>query len=50
LRREYQANGFAIRFSQRARNGLRVDIHGRSNICMSQEFLLHLEIDAERMK
>ena len=29
---------------------MRVDIHSRSNIRMSQEFLLHLEIDAERMK
>jgi hypothetical protein len=29
---------------------LRVNIHGGSNICMPQKFLLHLEIDVERMK
>jgi hypothetical protein len=29
---------------------MRVDIHGRSNIRMPQKFLLHLEIDAERVK
>ena len=28
-------------------NRLRVDIHRGSNIRMSQEFLLHLEIDAQ---
>ena len=29
---------------------MRVDIHGRSNIRMPQEFLSNLEIDTERMK
>jgi hypothetical protein len=28
----------------------RVDIHGRSNIGMSQKFLMYFEIDSQRMK
>jgi hypothetical protein len=50
LRREHKTNDFTVRLSQRSRNSLRVDIHGRPNIRMSQEFLLHLEIDTERVK
>jgi hypothetical protein len=50
LRRQNQSNDFAVRLSQGRWDRVRVDVHGRSNIRMSQEFLLHLEIDAERVK
>lgn len=50
LRGEHQTNDFAVRLSQCSRNSLRVDIHGRSSVRMSQEFLLHLEIDPQGMK
>src|SRR5579859_2715081 len=50
LRWQHQTDHFAVRLSQCSRNGLRVDVHRRSNIRMSQQFLLHLEIDSKRMK
>lgn len=50
VRGQYQSNDLAVRFSQGRRNRMRVDIHGRSNICVPQEFLLHVEIHTERVK
>ena len=48
--RQHQTNHFAVCFSQGGGNRVGVDVYSGSNICMSQEFLLHLEIDVERMK
>ena len=50
LRWNDQTNHFAVRFSKGVRNSLRIDIHGRANIRMPQEFLLHLQIDAQCVK
>jgi hypothetical protein len=36
LRRQHQMNHFAVCFSQGGGNRMRVDIHGRPNICVSQ--------------
>jgi hypothetical protein len=36
LRRQHQTNHFAVCFSQSGGNRMRVDIHRRPNICVSQ--------------
>jgi hypothetical protein len=49
LRWQNQSNDFAVCFSQSGRNGVRVDIHRRTNIRVSQQLLLNLKIHTERM-
>ena len=43
----HQTNNFAVGFPECGRNDMCVDIHGRTNICVTQKFLLHLEVDTK---
>jgi hypothetical protein len=48
--RNDHTHDFAIGLSQCCGNGLRIDVHGRANVRVAQEFLLNLEIDSERVE
>jgi hypothetical protein len=50
LRWNHQTNHFAVCFAKGSRNRLRLDIHRDPNIRMSEQFLLHLQIDSQRVK
>jgi transposase InsO family protein len=38
---------FNLSFSQSIRYGVRIDVHRRSNVCVSQQLLLDLQINSE---